>query len=85
MDGNLEMSRAELKGRVTVLPATDRTLTKEGYAADAKATGEALDARVKTADIADNLTTDNPDMVLSASQGVELKRLIDALSEKVNG
>lgn len=78
------MSQQKLVGKVTPMRLTDRSLTRLGYAADAKVTGDALEARVKKVDIADNLTTDNPYKVLSASQGVELKRQIDELAAKIN-
>ena len=81
--GNMEQKR--IKGKVSEVVKVDRTLTKSGYAADSKVTGEALEARVRKAEIANNLTTDNPNRVLSASQGVELKRLIDELAAKIDG
>lgn len=39
---------SELKGKITSIPAIDRTLTKEGWCADAKAVGDAI-AAVETA------------------------------------
>ena len=44
MDGNLENNQAvnNLKGKVIQVPLVDATLTKAGYAADAKVVGEAL-------------------------------------------
>ena len=41
--------------------------------------------KVNVSDIVDNLTTANAKKVLSANQGVELKKLIDALQEAVDG
>ncbi len=41
--------------------------------------------KVNVSDIIDNLTTANAKKVLSANQGVELKKLIDALQTAVNG
>lgn len=80
------MNQKEIKGRVSLYKVTvDKSLTKAGQAADAKITGDALDARVKRAEIADNLTTDNPLKVLSARQGVELKRQVDELRENGSG
>lgn len=35
-------SKQELKGRITAIPQVDKTLTKDGYAADAKATGDRI-------------------------------------------
>jgi hypothetical protein len=40
--------------------------------------------KVNTSDIVDNLTTTDPAKVLSAKQGVELKKLITDLSSSVN-
>jgi hypothetical protein len=44
MDGNITKNNefTELKGTIVKIPEVDETLTKEGYAADAKKTGEAL-------------------------------------------
>jgi hypothetical protein len=44
MDGNVENNQAEsnLKGKVIQVPLVDETLSKAGYAADAKVVGEAL-------------------------------------------
>lgn len=81
--GNIEV--VKIKGKVASIRPVDRSLTKSGCAADAKVTGDALEARVKKVDIADNLETDNPFKVLSASQGVELKRQIDELAKLING
>ena len=81
--GNMEQK--QIKGKVSSAVKVDRSLTKSGYAADAKVTGEALEARVKKVEIANNLTTDNPNYVLSASQGVEIKRMIDELAAKIDG
>lgn len=41
-DVNLQ-SRGMLQGRISDLRKTDKTLTKAGYAADAKAVGDAID------------------------------------------
>lgn len=44
MDGNLENNQTvyNLKGKIAAIPVVDKTLTKSGYSADAKATGDAL-------------------------------------------
>ena len=44
MDGNIAKNNefTELKGTIVKIPEVDETLSKEGYAADAKKTGEAL-------------------------------------------
>ena len=41
--------------------------------------------KINVSDIIDNLTTANSEKVLSANQGVEIKKLIDALQSAVNG
>ena len=69
-----------LKGKIHAVPVIDVTLTKRDQCAEAKATGEALEARVKKVDIVDNLTSDAADKPLSAKQGAELKRMIDELA-----
>lgn len=45
MEGMLENNQpfSELKGKVVAIPGIDDTLTKKGYCADAKATGEELE------------------------------------------
>lgn len=45
MDGNIENGALnELKGKVVTIPTIDATLSKEGYSADAKVTGDAIRA-----------------------------------------
>lgn len=75
IDGNV--TGKSIKGKITSIPKVDTTLSKEGQCAEAKATGEALNNKVNLRDIADNLTTADASKVLSANQGVELKKLID--------
>lgn len=70
----------KLRGKIRQIPEIDKTLSKENQCAEAKATGEALEARVKKVDIVDNLTSDASDKPLSAKQGAELKRMIDELA-----
>ena len=74
--------KSNLKGKLKNVRPIDVTLTKEGYAADAKATGDGLEARVKKVDIVNNLTTDDFTRPLSAAQGVILKQMIDELASK---
>lgn len=74
-----------IKGKVRHIPALDTSLRKAGYAADAKAVGNALDGRVKTADIIDNLNSNDAEKPLSARQGAVLKQQLDALSLLVDG
>lgn len=57
-----------LRGKIKSIPQTDETLTKPGYSADAKIVGDALKERVRFADIVDNMTTDDPEKVVSARQ-----------------
>ena len=45
------MSQQKLVGKVTPMRNIDRSLTRDGYAADARVTGEALEARVKKAEL----------------------------------
>lgn len=85
MDGTVNTEVLELKGKIVAIPSVDASLTKSGYAADAKATGDALDARVKVVDVVDNLTSDVSDKPLSAKQGAELKRQLDELAAKLGG
>ena len=87
MDGNLENNQTlnALKGKVISVPVVDITLTKEGYAADSKTTGDALNVRVKKADIVDNLTSDLTDAPLSARQGKVIKELLEDMSLSTAG
>lgn len=82
MDGNVTENEVmnEITGKVAKIPRIDNTLTKEGYAADSKKTGDELAERVKKTDIADNLTTDDATKPLSAKQGVEIKRQLDSIN-----
>ena len=70
-----------LKGKISSLApyAVDPTLSVEGSAAEAKAVGDALEKKVGFTDIVDNLNTNVADLPLSAKQGVELKKSINAL------
>lgn len=79
-----------LKGKIKSLSpyAVDKTLSVNGASADAKMTGDELAKRVKTSDIADNLTTDSADKVLSAKQGKALKNAVNtaqAAAESAHG
>ena len=76
MEGHME----NIKGRAFTVPLVDYTLTKEGYAADAKTTGEALKARVKKTDVVDNLSSDAADKPLSANQGKVIKEQLDKIN-----
>ena len=67
-----------LRGKIASLSpyALDQTLSVAGSAADAKAVGDALEKKVGFTDIVDNLNTNDPDLPLSAKQGVALKNSI---------
>ena len=81
LSGNIASEDTKVvRGKIHRVPAVDTTLLKQGYAADAKATGDAIEARVKKADIVDSLTSDETDKPLSARQGAELKKMIDELA-----
>lgn len=87
MDGNIENNQTvyNLNGKIITIPTVDSTLLKEGYAADAKVTGEELEARVKKTDIVDNLTTEDTSKPLSANQGKVLKKMLDDMTESGAG
>lgn len=70
VEGNVENieSLKALRGKITTIPQVDFTLTKKGYSADAKVTGDAINERVKYRDIVDNMITDDPERVASARQ-----------------
>lgn len=76
-----------LKGKIRSLSpySIDKTLSVEGASADAKATGDELAKRVKTSDIADNLTTETSGKVLSAKQGKVLKNAVDTARTLAEG
>lgn len=82
MGGNLENNQAlnELKGKIVRIPKVDDTLSREGYAADAKKTGDALNEKVNKSDVVDNLTTDDETKPLSARQGTVIKKQLDDIN-----
>ena len=82
--GNVEEAKS-LNGKIHQIPKTDDTLTKSGYSADAKVTGDALTRKINYTDIVDNCTTNTDKKPLSAKQGVELQRQIDELKALLNG
>lgn len=82
LEGKLN-DKNTLRGRIHRVPETDNTLTKEGYAADAKATGDALNARVKIADVVDNLESNASDKPLSAKQGAVMREMIEGIALNV--
>jgi hypothetical protein len=44
MDATVQTTETQLKGKVVYIPEVDKTLTKDGYSADAKVTGDRLNA-----------------------------------------
>lgn len=76
-------SNGVVKGKIRVIPSIDKTLKKANKCAEAKATGEALDKKVNIMDVVDNLTTEDSTKPLSAQQGVELKKKLDKVIERL--
>ena len=76
MDGNINNNQtiSELTGKIEAVPRVDKTLSKEGCAADAKEVGERL--RNIDPHFADNVQYDNTDSNLLA---VNVQEAIDAL------
>lgn len=60
MDGTVQTTQVELKGEIVYIPEVDKTLTKDGYSADAKVTGDRLDT---LAEQMGNLSTPNASLV----------------------
>ena len=85
LNGNVSNKEKCLRGKIRYIPEVDKSLTKSNQCAEAKATGEALEARVKKVDIVDVLTSDASDKPLSARQGAVLKRQLDELASKLEG
>lgn len=82
MDGNVEKNQAlnELKGKIIEIPRVDSTLSKEGYAADSKKTGDALNEKINKTDVVDNLYSDSSEKPLSAKQGALIREQIEAIN-----
>lgn len=79
LEGNVEGTN-EIKGRIYTLPQADETLTKEGFAADAKATGDKfkeLEERFDNIDPhdAENVGYDN------SKSGLESENMQSAIDE----
>ena len=55
-----------LRGKVRNIPKVDATLTKGGYAADAKTVGDYLKEKVDIRDIIDDFNSEDPEKVASA-------------------
>ena len=60
IEGNVESTEKVLKGKVIGIPEIDKTLTKEGYSADAKAVGDKLDVLTEKVG---NVTTPKADVI----------------------
>lgn len=69
-----------LRGKITTIPQVDTSLTKRGYSADAKVTGDAINERVKYRDIVDNGSTDDATKVASARQVFLLNKQLASLN-----
>lgn len=84
MEGTLENSREvdQLKGKVIEIPIVDDTLSKAGYSADAKKTGDELALRIKIENIVNDFTSDATNKVASASTVKRLKALLDNIPNK---
>lgn len=72
MDGTVQTTQVELKGEIVYIPEVDKTLTKDGYSADAKVTGERLDILAEqigeqTNPSASNINFDNAGTSLKAT------------------
>lgn len=61
-------SLRDLRGKITSIPQTDKTLTKSGYSADAKVVGDALKEKLSFRDIVDDMKTDDPSKAASSRQ-----------------
>ena len=53
MNGNIKESEKALRGKIVALPSIDKTLTKSGMCADAKATGDKINAVARRMDSLD--------------------------------
>lgn len=77
MEGNIEQMQ-NITGKIKSFEI-DKTLSKRGMCAEAKATGEALATKVSKSDVVDNLISVETDKPLSANQGRLLKKQIDEI------
>lgn len=82
MEGNVENNYAihNLKGKVVAVPLVDETLTKQGYAADAKKVGEELGNKLSKTDVLDTFDSDAIDKTVSANKIKELKEAVDDIN-----
>jgi hypothetical protein len=72
MDGTVQTTQVELKGEIVYIPEVDKTLTKDGYSADAKVTGDRLNVLAEqigeqTNPSASNINFDNAGTSLEAT------------------
>lgn len=79
MDGNVTENQTlnNLKGKIVVIPTVDPTLTKDGFAADAKVVGDKLTEWELLNAPVDNLDSESTARPLSANQGRVLKEMIE--------
>ena len=73
-------SLKNLRGKITTIPQTDPTLTKKGYAADAKVVGDYLKEKVSFRDIIDDFTSDDPKKVASAKTVFLLSKQVASIN-----
>lgn len=64
-----------LEGKVQNIPKPDKTLKREGFPAEAKAVGEALNKKIDAEDIVNNVETEDAGKPLSAAMGKYLAEL----------
>lgn len=74
MDGNMENNQTvyNLNGKIEAIPVVDSTLTKSGYSADAKVTGDALkELREAVSSLGAVATvSEDPEVTVSTAAGV---------------
>ena len=85
MDGTVQTTQVELKGEIVYIPEVDKTLTKDGYSADAKVTGDRLNT---LAEQMGNLSTPNASLVSYDNTNTDIDSVtvqgaITELNEKI--
>ena len=88
MEANMRVMGV-LMGKVKEIPSVDTTLTKSGFAADAKVVGEKLDElstnRLGAEDVVNSLESNATDKPLSAAMGKELKSMVTQSGNDASG